>query len=324
MKIIISLYSILLLLLLAAAGCGSLNASAGRDAAETPTAARPAAPPVENANRAAAALNKHSFAPASGPHVAGNYELKTSKNGGAGWGNELAVEDIEDGTVKVYFSATSVYRANGAETFHEASGGGVLKLAGTTASGEIVEDGAENKCPLTIVFAAGLATLETASGCSFGVPIDGVYRKARSGPESAERATKAPVSVGFSGLEEFVNDFDKRRAGDKFTVDRVPLIERVERAGRETAFKGLYWLSADGDLNVATSFYAPAELVNELRPRLETDAAHLTVECVLIEVSGAGEVYRSPYAVRIEAVDAAGQTLWTISGPPPKRFKIQY
>jgi hypothetical protein len=142
----------------------------------------------------------------------------------------------------------------------------------------------------------------------------------KNGPQNGPDAER----VEFKELEEFVNDFGGRRPGAVFVTETVPMIKRIESAGSDPAFKGLYWLSVDGELNVATSFYATSELVNAIRPRIDAEADHLRVECVLVETSGAGEVYRTPYATRIEAVDAEGNVLWSVADGKPKRIKIRY
>lgn len=141
-------------------------------------------------------------------------------------------------------------------------------------------------------------------------------------PQAGE---KYVAHVEYGRLAEYIND-DRHppAAGEEFVVEGVPLIGKIGRADETggKAFKGLFWLTADDESNVNTSFYAGAALADALRPKLGTRADHLRVECVLVEVSGAMESYRSPFATAVEAVGADAKILWRVTGARPKGVRI--
>ena len=318
----ITILTILTLLLCGAACGGASSANAG----DSRTAAAPSPANAEAEREPETSRGAPDRAARAIPNLAGTYELDGYRAGGAGPVNEMIVEEKGRGRLAVFFDATYVYQANGAETFHAASGGGQLTLADNVARGEIVEEGRGDggKCRLTITFALGQADVRAAADCRFNVSIDGVYKKRKTAAKKAE-PEKYVARVEFARLADYVNQFEDRRAGAEFVVEDVPMIKKIEdNEDASPAFKGLYWLSANGENHVADNFFASEKLVRQLRPYLDSEVGHLRIECVLIEVSGAGEVYRTPYAARIEAIDAAGNVLWTIDGGRPKRVKIEY
>ena len=262
--------------------------------------------------------------------VAGGYRYEVPRRGEtAGYVNHLEVEDKGGGRLAVYFNAADVYDAGGVESSHETNAGGVLTLRNHTASGTISEDDGEGQsgasCPVTITFAAGRATVKAAAGCGFRVSIDGVYRKESAKPKGEEE--KYVAHVEYDNLFEYIDgDSNPPEPGEEFVVENARMIDKIGRDygnGGKT-FRGLFWLTAEIDSDVVTSFSAAADLAEALRPKLSTRAHHLRVECVLVEVSDATATYRTAFATAVEAVGADGKTLWRVTGSKPKSVRIRY
>jgi hypothetical protein len=262
--------------------------------------------------------------------VAGGYKYEVPRRGETpGYVNYMAVEDKGGGRLAVYFNAADIYDAGGVESSHETNAGGDLTLRGNTASGKISEQDGEgdvgSPCPVTITFAAGRATVKSAAGCGFRVSIDGVYRKESARPKGEEE--KYVAHVEYVRLDEYINsDPYPPQPGEEFVVENAHMIDEIGRdygKGGKT-FEGLYWLTADIDSDIVTSFRAAADLAEALRPKLSTRPHHLRVECVLVEVSDTMETYRSAFATAVEAVGADGKTLWRVTGSKPKSVKIRY
>ena len=258
--------------------------------------------------------------------IAGGYKYEVPRRGEtAGYVNYLAVEDKGRGRLAVYFNAADIYDAGGVESSHETSVGGYLTLRGNTASGKLVEQDGEGwsgtPCLVTITFAAGRATAK-AAGCGFRVRIDGVYKRDPGTPKE-----EYVTSVEYASLDEYINpETDPPKLGEEFVVENAHMIEKLGRdyghGGK--VYKGFYWLTADIDSDIVTSFLAAADLAEALRPKLSTRPHHLRVECVLVEVSDVMEEYRSAFATAVEAVDADGKTLWRVTGSKPKGARIRY
>ena len=138
---------------------------------------------------------------------------------------------------------------------------------------------------------------------------------------------KYVARVEYVSLDEFINSEPyPPEPGEEFVVENAHMIDEIGRDygnGGKT-FRGLYWLTADIDSDIVTSFRAAADLAEALRPKLSTRPHHLRVECVLVEVSDATETYRSAFATAVEAVGADGKTLWRVTGSKPESVKIRY
>ena len=262
--------------------------------------------------------------------IAGSYKYEVSRLGEtAGYVNYLAVEDKGGGRLAVYFNAAVIYDTGGAESSHEANAGGDLTLRGNTASGNVSEDDGEGEsgapCSVTITFAVGQATVKSAAGCALRVRIDGVYKKESAKPKGEEE--KYVAHVEYVSLDEFINSEPyPPEPGEEFVVENAHMIDRIGRADEhgDKTLRGLFWLTADIEADIVTSFYAAADLAEALRPKLSPRPHHLRVECVLVEVSSAMETYRSAFATAVEAVDAGGKTLWRVTGSKPKSVRIRY
>lgn len=155
-----------------------------------------------------------------------------------------------------------------------------------------------------------------------------IFGVAAQGPTDVRaREEKYVTHVEYVRLDEYINDDDNPpKLGEEFVVENAHMIDKLGRdyghGGK--LFKGFYWLTADNDADIVTSFLAAADLAQALRPKLSTRPHHLRVECVLVEVSDVMEEYRSAFATAVEAVDADGKTLWRVTGSKPKSVKIRY
>jgi hypothetical protein len=106
-------------------------------------------------------------------------------------------------------------------------------------------------------------------------------------------------------------------------VRNVPLFSEIENAEDEYGNrKGLYRLINDAQTDVGDSFITSSALAKELRIALKSGAASLRVTCALIEFVGSSDVYRTPYATKIEGLDEKDQVLWTVRGKPPAKLKF--
>jgi hypothetical protein len=155
--------------------------------------------------------------------------------------------------------------------------------------------------------------------------IAGSYRK--ESEETKGKGEKYVAHVEYASLDEYINsEPDPPKPGEEFIVENAHMIDKLGRDyGRGgKVYKGLYWLTADNDADIVTSFRAATDLAEALRPKLSTRPHHLRVECVLVEVSDATETYRSAFATAVEAVDAGGRTLWRVTGAKPKSVRIRY
>lgn len=128
-----------------------------------------------------------------------------------------------------------------------------------------------------------------------------------------------PREVPFEKLSDFVNDYNSRRNGERITVRDVPAVTEV---AFEKAYK-MYSFKPGEDSDVGSTFFTSAALAKSLRPHLNSDAASMWVTCTLIEFVGSFDVYRSPFATKIEGLDENGQTIWMVTGTPPVKLKIR-
>ncbi|MEQ1764576.1 MAG: hypothetical protein ABL984_15710 [Pyrinomonadaceae bacterium] len=123
----------------------------------------------------------------------------------------------------------------------------------------------------------------------------------------------------FEGLSDFVNDYNKRRNGERLVVRDAPVPAKVIY---EKAY-AMYSFKPDEDGDVGKTFFTSPALAKALRPHLKDGTANLWITCTLIEFAGEFDTYRSPFATKIEGLNAVGETIWTVTGPPPARTKVR-
>jgi hypothetical protein len=134
-------------------------------------------------------------------NVSGKYILHTHREGKGGFVNELEVENLAKGKLKVVFNGTFFYMAGRDETFHEGSGEGEGVLNGAVGS-VILDDRAGGKCWLTLTFSVNQVTVKAARVCGLNVDPNGVYTKT-GGPTSTdnEMSSAANRPTGPRGFE---------------------------------------------------------------------------------------------------------------------------
>lgn len=136
---------------------------------------------------------------------------------------------------------------------------------------------------------------------------------------SASLAQKPIREWPFDGLSDFVNDYSKRRNGERLVVRDAPVPTKVTY---EKPYL-MYSFKPDEDGDVGKTFFTSPALAKALRPHLQERTASLWITCTLIEFAGEFDTYRSPFATKIEGLNAAGATIWTVTGPPPAKLKFR-
>ena len=318
-------FSLAAILLFGSANCGALKINAGDSVKNSHVNSSS----TENAERPAKAGGEAEPAVAA-KSFAGVYNFETYKPGEAGYVNSLTVSSEGSG-LSVFFEATYVYPANGAETFKEASGGGKAVLRGSTATAEIFEDGGDEKnpCRLTIIFAAGQATVKESDDCYFNVALSGVYKKQAAAKSDKPTSVKSLREIEYSELRDFVNDFDRNRTGMQYVISNVP-VNKIARNSRADSFgnksyKGLFYLEApEDDGDGSTGFLTSAQMIKALDATAESAAETLRVTAVLVQSDGNFDVYRLSFVTKIEGLGETGKTVWTATGAEPAKIKFQH
>ena len=137
-------------------------------------------------------------------------------------------------------------------------------------------------------------------------------------PEFCSRST----TLAFDGLRDFIND-QKRHNGDCMVVTDAPRFTEVETMEDEYGnHKGLFVLKNDESTDVSVTFLSSPDLAKALKPLLKRDTPHVRVTSVRVQFSDEIEIFWSPYAIKVEGVDEAGQVMWTVTGKPPAKLKF--
>jgi hypothetical protein len=262
---------------------------------------------------------------AAPPSFAGTYRYKTYRPGKEGYDNTLKVEDKGGGRLRVTFSGTYMYQANGEETMHEGGGEGDAVLRGNVATASVKPDGGEGPCRVFIIFEGGEAGVKSDSSCGFNVDLDGTYR---SGKAAAARraAASGPRLVRYDRLADFVNEHQLNRTGVRYVITSVPVekIRRITPYDEGANRRGLFSLSIDeNDGDAAMSFVTSGEMVKHLRASAGLDAATLRVTATLVEFVGDCEVYRSSFVTQVEALAEDGSLVWVATGAEPVKVKMR-
>ena len=132
----------------------------------------------------------------------------------------------------------------------------------------------------------------------------------------------SPRTIEFAKLGDYVNDYDKRRDGERLIVDDVPLSGdltlKYDRPNK------IYFFSPDESGGVGNSFYTSPTLATNLRQHLKLgDYGSVRIFCTLVQFVSEQDVYRSSFVTKIEGFDGHGRLAWTITGPPPVKLKLQ-
>jgi hypothetical protein len=135
----------------------------------------------------------------------------------------------------------------------------------------------------------------------------------------AQSRSAIPREVAFDKLSDFVNDYNKRRDGERLTVRAVPMVNKITR---EKAY-AMYSFKPDEDGDVGNMFFTSAVLATGLRSHFNSDTASMRVSCVLIQFVGEFDVYRSPFATKVEGLNEKGEVIWTVTGTPPVKLKVR-
>lgn len=129
---------------------------------------------------------------------------------------------------------------------------------------------------------------------------------------------KATLEVGFTSLGDYVNS-DKRKAGERFVVHSVTIPGDISY----NKYGKTYFFQPVENGGNANDFFVSRSLAIQARAHLKTGEVSWRVTCTLIEfyTDVAIDLYRSPFATKIEAVDERGKIVWTAAGPEPTRLR---
>jgi hypothetical protein len=176
---------LIIFLLFGGSACRAVNSAHDNEASRAEN--RAAQESLNSSSAISAEENKKDSEPLSIDELAGRYEFNNHRDGKGGNVNFLTIKKSGSAEIDVFFEGTNFFMAGKAETFHEASAIGDLKVKGNTASGKLFEEGTEDACPVTLTFAAGKVTLKS-SGCEINVSPDGVYKKTEKEADDVENS----------------------------------------------------------------------------------------------------------------------------------------
>ena len=130
-------------------------------------------------------------------------------------------------------------------------------------------------------------------------------------------------TVEFSNLRDHLEEYKMRR-GDVFVVPNVPLTEQTiyDKVNKIYSYRA----GDRGDYGYYYYFYAPPSLAKALRMHLDSDRqpeVSVSLICTFVEFVDGDYVNPAPFVTKAEAFDRGGKRVWTESGPPPLRLRMQ-
>jgi hypothetical protein len=129
-----------------------------------------------------------------------------------------------------------------------------------------------------------------------------------------------PRTVDYAKLSSFVNDFDKRRDGERIIATNVPLTgeSKYDKVNK------LYSFTAEDADGVREVFYTSPAIAKNLSRRLKSGYEWSeTVYCTLVQFVSDQDVYRAPFMTKVDGFDGRETLVWTLVGPPPVKLKLQ-
>lgn len=135
----------------------------------------------------------------------------------------------------------------------------------------------------------------------------------------AQRQT-TPQTIEFSKLSAYINDWDKRRNGERLIVTNVPLTGDV----KYDKVNKMYFFTAENSNGVQQTFYTSPALAKTLRQRLKSGYEWSErIYCTLVQFVSSHDVYRLPFMTKVEGFDGRETHVWTVVGPQPVKLKLQ-
>lgn len=129
-----------------------------------------------------------------------------------------------------------------------------------------------------------------------------------------------PRTIEFEKLSAYVNDWDKRRDGDRFIVIKVPLTGEV----KYDKVNKIYSFTAENSDGAREIFYTSPTLAKTLKKRLESGYEWSErISCTLVQFVSSHDVYRAPFMTKVEGFDGHETNVWTVVGPQPVKLKLQ-
>jgi hypothetical protein len=128
-----------------------------------------------------------------------------------------------------------------------------------------------------------------------------------------------PRTIAFTDLEQYVDDKERRHDGELLIVTDVAAV------GAVTFYKpyGMYTFQPDVTDHAGDTFCTSAALAKSLSRFLKKGAATERIYCTLVQFKDDSEAYRSPFATKVEGLDADGKLKWTAVDPQPIRVNIR-
>jgi hypothetical protein len=133
-------------------------------------------------------------------------------------------------------------------------------------------------------------------------------------------SSQAQKTIEFAKLSDYVNDFDKRRDGERVVVKNVPLTgeRKYDKVNK------LYSFAAEDADGAQVIFYTSPAIAKTLTQRLKSGYEWSeTVYCTLIQFVSDQDVYRAAFMTKVEGFDGHDTLVWTLVGPPPVKLKFQ-
>lgn len=133
-------------------------------------------------------------------------------------------------------------------------------------------------------------------------------------------SSPAQKTIEFAKLSDYVNDFGKRRDGERVVVKNVPLTgeSKYDKVNK------LYSFTAEDADGVREIFYTSSTIAKSLSQRLKSGYEWSeTVYCTLVQFVSEQDVYRAAFMTKVEGFDGHDTLVWTLAGPPPVKLKFQ-
>jgi hypothetical protein len=122
--------------------------------------------------------------------------------------------------------------------------------------------------------------------------------------------------IEFAKLSDYVDDSSRRRNGEVLIVTDVPPLGKVSY----NKSNSLYFFRPDDNGDVGNTFYTSPTLAKVLRQLLRKGAMTARITCTLVQFRDTFDIYRSPFATKVEGFDENGKLYWTATGPGPTKL----
>jgi len=134
---------------------------------------------------------------------------------------------------------------------------------------------------------------------------------------------RTPRTIEFSKIRDHLDEYKMRR-GDQFVVPNVPLTGQTfyDKVNKIYSYRA----GDRDDRGHYYTFYTSPALAKALRQHLDSDSepeVSVTLYCTFVEFVDGDYVNSSPFVTKAEAFDRGGKLVWTETGPPPLKLRMQ-